>query len=237
MEVTLAATSAAGVRLRLFLFSAAVTLVAVAILVGLALNAHGVADLIDDSGVGGVPLLLGLIAVLTPALVSAGLLAAAAGYALGLAVGFPVALAGLTAGAALSVLLMRRTASPAAATALGPRAARLAAWFEARPLRNVIFSRLIPGLPFAITSYACGLTAIPLSRIAFASAIGFAPRCFVYTALGGSLHELGSPESKAAIAATVLIAIGSLVAPRLFPSLALGQATKTTTEPRYRWTI
>ncbi|MDX6624035.1 MAG: hypothetical protein QOE75_1967, partial [Solirubrobacterales bacterium] len=91
--------SPGGIRLRLFLLSAAVSVVAVALLVGLALNAHGVAGLIDDSGAAGVPLLLALLAVLTPALVSAGLLSAAAGYALGLALGFPVALLGLTAGA------------------------------------------------------------------------------------------------------------------------------------------
>ncbi|HUB98701.1 MAG TPA: VTT domain-containing protein [Solirubrobacterales bacterium] len=231
-----AAPSAGGVRARLFLFSAAVTLVAAALLVGLALNAHDVARWVDDSGAGGVPLLLGLIILLTPALVSAGLLAAAAGYALGLAAGFPVALCGLTIGGAVAVVLIRRVASPAAADALGPRVGRLAVWFEAKPLRNVIFSRLIPGLPFAITSYVCGLTAIPLSRIALGSAIGFAPRCFVYTALGGSLHDFGSPESKLAIAATLAIAVASLVLPRLFPSLAIGQEPKTTTEPRYKWT-
>ncbi|MDX6624888.1 MAG: hypothetical protein QOE75_2820, partial [Solirubrobacterales bacterium] len=142
----------------------------------------------------------------------------------------------LTAGAVLAVLLVRGVPAPAAAAALGDRVGRLAAWFEARPLRNVVFSRLIPGLPFAITSYVCGLTAIALGRIAAGSALGFAPRCFVYVALGGSLHDLGSPESKLAIAATVAIAVASLLLPRLFPSLRLGPATTTTKEPRYRWT-
>jgi uncharacterized membrane protein YdjX (TVP38/TMEM64 family) len=235
MEVSTVPLEPAAVRLRLFLFSAAVTVVAVAILAGLALDAHGVAHLIETSGSGGVPLLLALIAVLTPALVSAGLLAAAAGYALGLATGFPVALAGLTAGAALSVVLVRRVASPAAAGALGARGVRLAAWFETRPLRNVVFSRLIPGLPFGITGYVCGLTAIPLSRILLGTAVGFAPRCFVYTALGGSLHDLGSPESKAAIAATVAIWLGCLALPRLFPSLAPREINPTK-EQRYEWT-
>lgn len=228
--------SAGAVRVRLFLLSAVVTLVATALLVGLAINAHGVADLVEHGGAAELPLMFAAICLLTPALVSAGLLAAAAGYALGLAVGFPVALAGLTVGALLAALLVRHVVSPVAAGALGARAARAAAWLEARPLRSVVFARLLPGLPFAITSYVCGLTAIPVWRLALGTALGFAPRCFVYTALGGSLRDIGSPEAKVAIAATVAIAVASLVLPRLFPSLRLGQATQTTTEPRYRWT-
>jgi uncharacterized membrane protein YdjX (TVP38/TMEM64 family) len=224
-----------AIRLRLFLFSAAVTLLATALLVGLALNAHDVADAVERSGFAQAPLLLAAIALLTPALVSAGLLAAAAGYALGVPAGFPLALLGLTLGALLAAIFVRLTSRPGAARALGPRVAAFATWLEARPLRSVIFSRLVPGLPFGVTSYACGLTTISLSRFAAGTAIGFAPRCFVYTALGGSIRDLGSPEAKAALAATVAIALASLALPRLFPALRPAQ-DKTTTEPRYRWT-
>ncbi|HVQ58173.1 MAG TPA: VTT domain-containing protein [Solirubrobacterales bacterium] len=223
-----------GVRIRLFLLFALVTGIAVAVLVGLALNAREVGDFAQDSGPLELPLMFLVIATLTPALVSAGLLSAAAGYVLGLAVGFPVALAGLTVGALLAVFLVRRVASRGAAEALGTKVSRLAAWLESRPFRSVVFSRLVPGLPFAYTSYACGLTAIPTSTIAAGTAAGFAPRCFVYTALGGSIHDLGSPEARVAIAATVAIGIGSLVLPRFFPQFSMEQ--KTTTEPRYRWT-
>lgn len=225
--------SPAAERARLLALFVLVTVVAVGVLVGLALNAHDVADFADESGAA-LPLTFAAVAVLTPALVSAGLLAAATGYVLGLALGFPVALAGLTVGALLAVLLVRRVSAPGAAAVLGGRVARLAGWLEARPIRSVLFARLIPGLPFTYTSYACGLTAIPLSRIAVGTAVGFAPRCFVYTALGGSLHDLGSPEARLAIAATVAIGIGSLVVPRFFPAFDIGR--KPTTEPRYRWT-
>lgn len=221
-------------RLRLAALFVAVTVVAAAVLVGLALNAHGVADFVDSSGPAALPLMLASIAILTPALVSAGLLAGAAGYVLGLALGFPVALAGLTAGALLAVALVRIVGAPGAARVLGARVARLASWLERRPLRSVVFARLVPGLPFTYTSYACGLTSIPAGRIAAGTALGFAPRCFVYVALGGSLHDLGSPEAKAAIVATIAIAIGSLVVPRFFPEFDV--RSKPTTEPRYRWT-
>lgn len=225
--------SQAAVRARLLGLFAVVTVVAVAVLLGLALNARNLADFVAGSGVA-LPLTFAAVALLTPALVSAGLLAAAAGYVLGLPAGFPVALAGLIVGALLAVALVRGVGAPDAAGVLGARVARIAAWLEARPLRSVLFARLVPGLPFTYTSYACGLTSIPASRIAAGTAVGFAPRCFVYTALGGSLHDLGSPEARLAIAATVAIGIGSLVVPRFFPAFDIGQ--KPTTEPRYRWT-
>jgi uncharacterized membrane protein YdjX (TVP38/TMEM64 family) len=225
-----------SIRLRLFLFSALVTLLATALIVGLALDAHQVADTVEEEGMAQAPLLLLAIALLTPALVSAGLLAAAAGYALGIAVGFPFALLGLTLGGLLAVVLVRVAAVPGAARVLGPRMTAFAAWVEARPLRSVIFSRLVPGLPFGVTSYACGLTRISLPLFAAGTAVGFAPRCFVYTALGGSLRDLGSPEAVAALVATGAIALASLLLPKFFPGLRPAEGPQTTTEPRYRWT-
>lgn len=227
--------SEGSIRLRLLLFSALVTLLATALLVGLALDAEGVAATIEEGGAAQVPLMLAAIALLTPALVSAGLLAAAAGYALGVPVGFPLALCGLTLGAVLAAALVRVVSTHGAARALGSRVTAFASWVEARPLRSVIFARLVPGLPFGITSYVCGLTTIALPSFALATAVGFAPRCFVYTALGGSIRDLGSPEAKATLVATVAIALLSLLLPRLFPALRPAQKTENTTEPRYRW--
>lgn len=229
-------TAVGSVRLRLFLFSSAVTLLSTALLVGLALEAHEVAESIEGGGTAEVPLLLAAIALLTPALVSAGLLAAAAGYALGLAAGFPLALLGLTLGGLLAAAMVRIAATPSGARVLGSRVADFATWVEARPLRSVIFARLVPGLPFGVTSYACGLTRISLPLFTAGTAIGFAPRCFVYTALGGSLHDFGSPEAVAALIATAAIGLSSLVLPRLIPALR-PDTDKNTTEPRYRWTI
>lgn len=230
-----ASPSAGAVRLRLFLFSAAVTLLATALLVGLAVDARGVADTLEEGGVAQAPLILAVIALLTPALVSAGLLAAAAGYVLGIAAGFPLALLGLTFGGLLAAVLVRLAAIPGAARVLGPRVAGFAAWLEARPLRSVVFARLVPGLPFGVISYACGLTTISLPLFAAGTAIGFAPRCFVYTALGGSIRDLDSPEAMAALTATVAIALSSLLLPRLFPALRPAEEAKNPTEPRYRW--
>jgi uncharacterized membrane protein YdjX (TVP38/TMEM64 family) len=49
---------------------------------------------------------------------------------------------------------------------------------------------------------------------AAATALGAAPRAFAYTALGGSLDDLGSPEAIVAIVVLVVMAVGGLVALR-----------------------
>jgi uncharacterized membrane protein YdjX (TVP38/TMEM64 family) len=221
-------------RIRLAFLTVGLIALAVVALVGLAFNAHGIADFLDGSGVAVAPVTFIAIVVLTPALVSAGLLAGAAGYALGVPVGFVVALAGLTVGGLVAVGLVRVVGTRDAARTFGGRVARIAIWLEARPFRSIVFARLLPGLPFAYTSYACGLTSISPRRIAVGSALGFAPRCFVYTALGGTIHDLDSPQARAAILATAAIAIASLVVPRFYPAFDTSDPTRK--EQRFRWT-
>jgi uncharacterized membrane protein YdjX (TVP38/TMEM64 family) len=145
----------------------------------------------------------------------AGLLAAAAGFALGTAYGTPVALLGATAGAVLCALIGRAAGTPAARHAFGGRVERMAVWFEARPLRSVVVCRLVPGLPFNASSYVLGFTTIALGDVALGTFVGFAPRCFAYVALGGSLRDVSSPEAKLAVVASVLLAVLVTVVPRL----------------------
>ncbi|MCW2989851.1 MAG: hypothetical protein JWM73_445, partial [Solirubrobacterales bacterium] len=44
--------------------------------------------------------------------------------------------------------------------------------------------------------------------------LGCAPRSFAYAALGGNLHDLGSPEVIAALIVLVVMAVGGVVAIR-----------------------
>ena len=73
---------------------------------------------------------------------------------------------------------------------------------------SVLYARIAPGVPYTVVNYAAGLTRIPLLVFAAATALGTAPRAFAYTALGGSLGNLRSPE--AAIAVAVLVVMGSI---------------------------
>jgi uncharacterized membrane protein YdjX (TVP38/TMEM64 family) len=209
------AAEIARARWRLLGLVAVLSCVGMALLVALALNARELGDRLDDLGVLAVPALVVLGAALIAAMVPASLIAGAAGYALGTAGGSAVALVAATAGAVLCAVLGRAAGTPAARSAFGDRVARGIAWFDARPLRSVVTSRLVPGLPFNATSYVLGLTGIGLRDVAVGTAAGFAPRCFAYAALGGSLHDLGSPEARAALALSVLLAVLVIALPRL----------------------
>ena len=55
-------------------------------------------------------------------------------------------------------------------------------------------SRIIPLLPYGVVNYSAGLTHLPYRAMALGTVIGAAPKVFAYTALGGSLDDLGSPR-------------------------------------------
>jgi uncharacterized membrane protein YdjX (TVP38/TMEM64 family) len=72
----------------------------------------------------------------------------------------------------------------------------------------------MPGVPYSLVNYAAGLSPVALRSFAAATAIGCAPRAFAYTALGGSLDDLGSPEAVAAIVVLVVMGVAGLVLAR-----------------------
>jgi uncharacterized membrane protein YdjX (TVP38/TMEM64 family) len=132
---------------------------------------------------------------------------------LGTLTGAPLALLGITVGGTLAAAVARWVGGGTAPEALGRRVAAFAVWLERRPFRGVLIARLIPLSPFNVVSYAAGLTRIPLVTIFVASLVGFAPRTFAYTALGGSFRDFGSPEARWALAATGVLATASLAGP------------------------
>ena len=205
----------ARARARLFALTVLLTTSGIGLLVVLALDAEALGERIDALGAAAGPALVLAGALLIAAMVPAGLLAAAAGYVLGTPYGTVVALLGATAGAVLCALIGRYAGTPAARHAFGPRIARLAGWFEARPLRAVAIFRLVPGLPFNATSYVLGFTRISFVAVALGTALGFAPRCFAYVALGGSLRDLSSLEARVALVASVVLAVLVVVVPRI----------------------
>lgn len=185
------------------------------LLVALALNAENLGHRIDQLGVAAVPVLGVAGALLFAAMVPASVIAGAGGYAFGTAAGTVAGLLAATGGAVLCALIGRYVGTPAAPYAFGDRVARIVRWCNVRPLRSVITARLIPGLPLNAMSYVFGFTRIGLRDLMVGTAIGFAPRCFAYAALGGSLHDLSSVQAKVALGGSVLLALLIVIAPRL----------------------
>jgi uncharacterized membrane protein YdjX (TVP38/TMEM64 family) len=91
---------------------------------------------------------------------------------------------------------------------LGDRLARVRAAVEREGFVTVLYARIVPGVPRDLANYAFGLTGVRAPAFAAATLIGIAPRAYAYTALGGHLSDLSSPEAVVAVA--LLVALGVL---------------------------
>jgi uncharacterized membrane protein YdjX (TVP38/TMEM64 family) len=176
------------------------------------LSAGRVRDWVEDAGVWAPLAFVAISAALTVAFFPGPLLAGASGLLFGTAVGFPLSLAAAVLGASAAFLLARTVGRDAAAQLAGPRVLAVRDAVSRRGFLAVLYARILPGVPYSLVNYGAGLTTIPLAVFAAATALGAAPRAFAYTALGGSLDDLGSPEAIAAIAVLVVMAVGGLVA-------------------------
>jgi uncharacterized membrane protein YdjX (TVP38/TMEM64 family) len=80
----------------------------------------------------------------------------------------------------------------------------------------------VPLLPYGLVNYSAGLTRLHYRDMAVGTAIGAGPKVFAYTALGGSLGNLDSPEALTAVALLAVLALaGALFVRR---QIALGRA-------------
>ena len=71
----------------------------------------------------------------------------------------------------------------------------------------VMESRIVPVLPYGLVNYSAGLTRLTYRDMALGTVIGAAPKVFGYTALGGNLDDLTSPEAITAVVLLVLLAL------------------------------
>jgi uncharacterized membrane protein YdjX (TVP38/TMEM64 family) len=175
------------------------------------LSPEHVRDWVDGFGAAGPLVFIGLSSLLTVALFPGPLLAGASGLLFGTALGTPISIAAATLGASLAFSLSRWWAHDAVLALAGPRLLALRDLLARRGFLSVLYARIAPGVPYNLVNYAAGLTAIPLRTFAAATALGASPRAFAYTALGGSLDDLGSPEAIIAVCLLVAMAIGGLV--------------------------
>jgi uncharacterized membrane protein YdjX (TVP38/TMEM64 family) len=136
------------------------------------------------------------------------LVAAAGGLLFGIAAGTALSVAAETLGAACAFVLARHGARPWAAELAGPRLAAVLAGIARRGFSAVLLVRVLPGVPRHPANYAFGLTPVALRAFVAATVLGTAPRALGYATLGGTLGDLTSPASLAAVGG--LAALGVL---------------------------
>ncbi|MDQ3722560.1 MAG: TVP38/TMEM64 family protein [Actinomycetota bacterium] len=175
------------------------------------LSSDRVRDAIDPLGAGAVPAFIAVSALLTCGLFPGPLLAGASGLLFGTALGTPVSIAAATLGAVIAFCIARFLAHDAVQMLTPQRVRPVQDWIQRRGFWAVLYARIAPGVPYSLLNYAAGLTRVGLPAFAAATAIGVAPRAFAYTALGGSLDDLASPEAIVAIAALVVMALTGVV--------------------------
>jgi uncharacterized membrane protein YdjX (TVP38/TMEM64 family) len=146
--------------------------------------------------------------VLTVALFPGTVLAGAGGLLFGAAGGTVLSIAGGTLGGLAAFAIARRGARGSVEALGGERVAALSARLERRGLAAVLVARAAPGVPATLLHYAAGVSRVRPWHFAVGIALGSAPRMFAYAALGGSLHDLGSPLGLAAIGMLALMTVG-----------------------------
>jgi len=192
------------------LFAGVATLFVVVAATG-SISAPRVRDAVHGYGALAPLAFIGVSAALTVACFPGPLLAGASGLLFGTVLGTPVSIVSATLGAGAAFLLARGVAGDAVSQLGGARLRALAAWVGQRGFLAVLYARIAPGVPYSAVNYAAGLSPVRLRAFVAATVVGVAPRAFAYTALGGSLHHLSSPEALVAVGVLVAMALGGLL--------------------------
>jgi uncharacterized membrane protein YdjX (TVP38/TMEM64 family) len=140
--------------------------------------------------------------------VPAPMLGAAGGLTLGVIPGALATLAGMTLAACVQLLLGRRLAGSAIATARLPGTRRLQKVLQGRGWLAVVALRLVPG-PFPEVNMAAGLTSLRVRSMAISTPIGGAPKALGWAALGlGGTHLPAAPALMiAAVVAGLILTV------------------------------
>jgi len=131
---------------------------------------------LDGLGVAGPLLILGLALIHTVVFYPAEIVDAAAGFVYGFFPALALVMTGWMLSGLLCYAIGRSVARPLLERWLGPgRFERTEAMIERGGVTLLIGVRLIPIVPFSLTSYAAGAPRVPLWRFTWTTAVGYLP--------------------------------------------------------------
>jgi uncharacterized membrane protein YdjX (TVP38/TMEM64 family) len=147
-------------------------------------RAETVRALVDGAaGAGPVVAVMGC-AALTLAFVPRSVVAVLGGVVFGPLWGAGYVLAGAVLGATVAYLIGAALGQELLDRRMGPRWRRAQRWLLRRSFAAVIYSRLLPVVPFGLLNYAFGAAGISLRVFVPATLLGIAPSTLAYAALG-----------------------------------------------------
>jgi uncharacterized membrane protein YdjX (TVP38/TMEM64 family) len=195
-------------RLRLAALALGLGAIAATVFLTVSRSPEHVRDMVDGTGAWAPLLFIPLSAALSCAFFPGQLLAGASGLLFGTAVGTPISIVAATLAATIAFSISRHGGRAALDELSGPRIRLWQDRIERGGFLAVLYARIAPLSPFAMINYVSGLTRLRLGTFLAATVIGISPRAFAFTALGGHLDDLGSPEAIAAFAVLVVMGLG-----------------------------
>ncbi len=175
---------------------------------------------LEGLGPAGYALFVVAYAIVTVLMMPAVLMTIAAGYFFGLLTGVALVSAGSTLGATAAFLIARHLARERVArrVAANPRYAAIDRAVGQKGWPIVFLLRLSPLVPFVLSNYFYGLTAIRFWPYVLASWIGMLPLTFLYVSFGVAGREAAVPSAGPAaawkwglLAAGVLVTLAATV--------------------------
>jgi uncharacterized membrane protein YdjX (TVP38/TMEM64 family) len=194
-------------RLRLAVLALGLGAIAAVVFLTVSRSPEHVRDMVDGMGAWAPLVFIPLSAALSCAFFPGQLLAGASGLLFGTAAGTPISIVAATLAATCAFSISRHGGRAAVDELSGPR---IGAWqdrIERGGFLAVLYARIVPFSPFVVVNYVSGLTRLRLGTFVAATVIGVSPRAFAFTALGGHLDDLGSPEAIAAFAVLVVMGV------------------------------
>lgn len=174
----------------------------------------GLRDAARDMGAGAALVLVGLALVHAVIPYPAELPTAAAGFAFGFSIGFPLMLAAWVASGVLAYGVARVAGRPVLLRVLGERRiVRTEAFLERAGAGGLLAVRLVPVIPFSLVCFVCGATRVPLGRFAWTTALGTMPLTALIVLLGARLQTPSATDPLLWAGAAGLLALLALVRP------------------------
>lgn len=206
-------------RLRLVGFGIVVVLATVFFLTQDGLSRASVEVALDDAGVWAPVAYVVAYAALTVLFFPGAVLTVVGGVVFGSVQGTVLTIIGATLGATAAFLLGRRIGRSSVEALAGERATRVDDWLTRRGFVAVLYTRLLPIVPFNALNYVSGVTGVRLRDYVIGTVVGIIPATFAFSSLGSNIDDLTSPQFLGSVALiVVLLVTGPVLAKRLDPT-------------------